>query len=104
MGVGANWNWRNDTQLKFGVAYDRSPVTDTFRTATLPDEDRVWLAIGVKHRLSKQATIDVGYAHLLIDDPSIAMRRNAEVPPRGNVVGQYDSSVHILSAQFTYSF
>ena len=104
IGVGANWNWRNDTQLKFGVAYDKSPVTDTFRTVTLPDADRIWLAIGVKHRLSKQATLDVGYAYILIDDPSIAQRRNGEAVPRGNVVGQYDSNVNILSAQFTYSF
>ena len=54
--------------------------------------------------MSKQATIDVGYAHLFINDPNIAMRRNTEVPPRGNVVGNYDSNVNILSAQFTYSF
>ena len=104
VGVGANWNWRNDTTIKFGIAYDKSPVTDTFRTVTLPDADRFWLAVGVKYRMSKQATLDVGYAHILIDDPAIAMRRNTEAPPRGNVVGQYDSNVNILSAQFTYSF
>ena len=104
IGVGANWSWRNDTQLKFGIAYDRSPVTDAFRTVTLPDGDRIWLAVGVKHRLSKQSTLDVGFTHILIDDPAINMRRNTEVPPRGNVVGQYDSNVNILSAQFTYSF
>jgi long-chain fatty acid transport protein len=104
VGVGANWSWRNDTTIKFGIAYDKSPVTDTFRTVTLPDADRFWLAVGVKYRMSKQATLDVGYAHILIDDPAIAMRRNTEVPPRGNVVGQYDSNVNILSAQFTYSF
>jgi long-chain fatty acid transport protein len=103
-GLGANWSWRGDTTVKFGIAYDKSPVTDTFRTATLPDADRFWLAIGVKYRVSKQATLDVGYAHIMIDDPVIAMRRNGEVPPRGNVVGEYDSSVNILSAQFTYSF
>lgn len=104
VGVGLNWEWRNDATLKFGVAYDRSPVTDAFRTATLPDDDRVWLAFGVKYRLSRQATLDFGYAHLFIDDPSIAMRRNAELPPRGNLVGQYDSNVNIFSAQLTYSF
>lgn len=104
IGVGANWNWRSDLTMKFGVAFDKSPVTDTFRTVTLPDEDRVWLAVGAKYRMSKQATLDVGFAHLFVNDPSIAMRRNTEAPPRGNVVGQYESNVNIISAQFTYSF
>ena len=105
IGVGANWKFSEELTLKAGAAYDKSPVTDTYRTTFLPDKDRTWLAVGAKYRMSKQATIDVGYAHLFIDDPSINQRRGVGVAPfQGNVVGQYNSNVNIVSAQFTYSF
>ncbi|OGA39276.1 MAG: hypothetical protein A3G24_21980 [Betaproteobacteria bacterium RIFCSPLOWO2_12_FULL_62_13] len=105
IGLGANWKWRDDFAWKFGVAYDKSPVEDQFRTTTLPDKDRTWIAVGGKYRMSKQATLDFGYAHLFIKDPVINQQRGVVTPPlQGNVVGKYDSDVNIVSAQFTYSF
>lgn len=105
IGVGANWKWRDNFMWKFGVAYDKSPVEDQFRTTTLPDNDRTWIAIGGKYQMSKQATLDIGYAHLFIKDPTINQQRGvAALPLQGNVIGNYDSDVNILSVQFTYSF
>jgi long-chain fatty acid transport protein len=106
IGLGGNYQWSDAMTLKAGVAYDKSPVTDFYRLATLPDADRFWVAIGAKYRMSRQATLDFGYAHIFIDDPSIRQVRG--VAPgsdlRGNVIGNYDSNVNIFSAQFTYSF
>jgi len=106
IGVGANYQMRNDFMLKLGVAYDKSPVTDQHRTATLPDNDRTWLAIGGKYRASKQLTLDFGYAYIFIKDAPINRLAGLAVPgAQGNVVGTYsDPSVHILSAQASYSF
>jgi long-chain fatty acid transport protein len=105
IGVGANYQWNSDFTLKLGVAYDKSPVEDVWRTVTLPDNDRTWFAIGGKYRMSKQATLDFGYAYLHIKDPPISQLRGlAAAPLRGNVVGSYDSNVNIVSAQFTYAF
>lgn len=106
IGIGANYQMRDDFMLKLGVAYDKSPVTDQFRTVTLPDNDRTWLAIGGKYQASKQMTLDFGYAYLFVKDASInSLKGVAAVPFQGNVVGNYeDPSVHILSAQITYSF
>src|SRR4029078_9523158 len=53
IGIGANYKWRDDFTWKFGVAYDKSPVKDEFRTTFLPDNDRTWLAVGGKYRMSK---------------------------------------------------
>jgi long-chain fatty acid transport protein len=102
IGIGANYKWRNDFTWKFGVAYDKSPVEDQFRTVTLPDNDRKWLAFGGKYRMSKQATLDFGYAHLFISDASI--NRNLAAQGQGIVSGTYEGHVDILSAQFSYSF
>lgn len=105
VGVGANYRWSDNFTLKLGVAYDRSPVEDRFRTTFLPDNDRTWLAIGGKYRMSKQATLDFGYAHLFVKDGTINQQRGVvALPLQGNVIGSYDNRVDILSVQFTYSF
>lgn len=106
IGIGANYKMRNDFTLKLGVAYDKSPVTDQFRLATLPDNDRTWFAIGGKYQASKQLTLDFGYAYLMIKDASINQRKGIGAAPfQGNVVGNYsDPNVHILSAQASYNF
>lgn len=106
IGIGANYKMNNDFTLKLGVAYDKSPVTDPNRLATLPDNDRTWLAIGGKFRASKQLTLDFGYAYLMVKDASINQRKGVGATPfQGNVVGNYsDPNVHILSAQASYNF
>jgi long-chain fatty acid transport protein len=105
IGVGANYAYNDAVTLKAGVAYDQSPVEDAFRTVTLPDNDRFWLAVGAKYRASKQATFDVGYAHLFISNPTVNQQRGVVAAPlQGNVVGTYKSDVNIFSAQIAYSF
>jgi long-chain fatty acid transport protein len=104
VGVGANWLWRDDFVLKFGVAYDRSPVEDPFRTVVFPDTDRVWLAFGGRYRMSKRAVLDFGYAHLFMKNAPISQLRGAGIGQQGNVVGNYDNMVNILSIQYSHAF
>jgi len=106
VGVGANWKWRDDFTVKLGVAYDRTPVVDAFRTVTLPDADRTLVAIGGKYRVSKQATLDFGYLHMFMKDVPINQSRGlgAVAGAQGNVIGRYEADVNIVSAQFTYRF
>lgn len=106
IGVGANYKMADDFMLKLGIAYDKSPVTDQYRLATLPDNDRTWFSIGGKYQASKQLTLDFGYAYLVIKDAQINQQKGVAAPPfQGNVVGNYsDPNVHILSAQVTYAF
>lgn len=104
IGAGANWMWRDDFMLKFGVAYDRSPVENRFRTVVFPDDDRIWVALGGKYRMSKQAALDFGYAHLFIRDGPINQLKGVGIGGQGNVVGSYQNKVDIFSIQFSYSF
>ena len=48
--------------LRAGTAFDKTPVTDAYRTARVPDEDRFWLAGGLSYRVLANTTVDVGYA------------------------------------------
>lgn len=104
IGIGANWLARDDFVMKFGAAYDRSPVEDPFRTVVFPDSDRIWLAIGGKYRMSKRAVLDFGYAHLFMRDAPISQLRGLGIGGQGNVVGNYDNMVNIFSIQYSHSF
>jgi long-chain fatty acid transport protein len=97
--VGANYRLDDKLMLRGGLAYDETPVSDTFRTARIPDESRTWLAFGAQYRLSDKSVLDVGYAHLFIDDARINKIENGVT-----LNGEYASSVDILSAQLTLDF
>jgi long-chain fatty acid transport protein len=105
-GLGANVKLNDAWTLRLGTAYDKAPVQDQYRTPRLPDNHRVWAAGGFEWKLSEKARVDLGYAHLFVDDPSSNLPNQAtpESPPVGNLVGSYTSRTDILGAQVTLSF
>jgi long-chain fatty acid transport protein len=94
------WTWRA------GVAYDQTPVPDAeHRTARIPDEDRISVAIGAQYRMSKQTSLDFGYMHIFFDDADIDHCEPESACPAGvTLKGSFDVSADILGAQFTYNF
>ena len=102
VGVGAVHRYDDAWSIKMGLAYDKSPVNDTDRTARLPDNNRLWLSVGGQYRLSKDGTLDFGYAHLFIKDAPID--QDASATGNGHLVGTYKGSVDIFGAQFAYRF
>jgi len=105
IGVGATYRQDDAWSIKMGVAYDQTPVNDTDRTARLPDNDRIWLSVGGQYRLSKDGTLDFGYAHLFIKDAPINQPANGGSSLlSGQLVGTYKGSVDIFGAQFAYRF
>lgn len=100
---GSKWQYRA------GAAYDQSPVKNSAdRGARLPDNSRIWLALGAGYQFNKNTKIDIGYSHLFIKDPGID--KSATSAPgqedflRGNIQGTYESSVDILSIQAEMTF
>jgi long-chain fatty acid transport protein len=111
--LGVNYRASERWTLRGGVAWDETPVQDEFRTVRLPDEDRYWLAFGARWKATAKLALDVGYAHLFVDDPQVNVTRSqlsptgsgADAPGTSSTVqGSYDSAVDILSVQLTYSF
>lgn len=97
--LGANYHLSERLTLRSGVAFDPTPVSDTFRTARIPDEDRTWIAFGAQYRFSSKTAIDVGYAHMFVKDAAVDKTENGLA-----LTGRYDAAIDILSAQFTRSF
>jgi long-chain fatty acid transport protein len=105
-GVGVNYRLDPKWKLRVGTAYDRSPVQDAYRTPRLPDQDRTWAAAGFEWKIGERAAVDVGYAHLFLDQ-AVSERPNQESAssaPAGALVGDYSAKVDIVSVQFRLSF
>jgi long-chain fatty acid transport protein len=107
VGVGVNCRWTDRFMLKFGGAFDTTPVPDFMhRTTFLPDNNRAWLAIGAKFQFDKNSTLDYGYAHLFVNDGGTFRNKGTAVAPgqQGIVSGVYKDKVDIISIQYTYAF
>lgn len=98
--LGASYHRSDKLTLRGGLAFDETPVSDPYRTARIPDEDRIWVAFGVQYRVSPRSALDLGYAHLFVRDASINKTEAGPV----TLTGSYDASVDILSAQYTLNF
>jgi len=106
--LGANYLLNDAWKLKFGVAFDETPVKNAEnRLTSLPDNDRIWFSFGGQWKPNQASTLDMGVAYLYVDDTKI---NNGEaINPatndfRGVVKGEYDSSVWILGAQYSLAF
>lgn len=97
--LGVSHHYNDKWTARTGVAYDQAPVSDAFRTARIPDNNRYWLALGGQYKVSAAGAVDFGYAHLFVKDSSINSPN-----PAPALVGTYKNSVDILSAQYTHSF
>ena len=103
--VGASYHYTDAIKLRAGLAYDQEAVNDQYRTARIPGNDRKWLSLGAGWQVTPTSKLDVGYAHLFISDASISDKQNtATLGRKGDLIGNYDGSVDILSLQYTHNF
>jgi long-chain fatty acid transport protein len=104
--VGALFKPDTRWQLRAGLAFDPSPVPSSKRrTPRIPDDDRIWTAIGSGYRFSDLALINLSFAHLFIKDPKIDKSGlEAEDRLRGALVGEYKANVDILSLNLEIHF
>ena len=98
--LGVDFRPDNNWTLRLGTAYDQTPIPGaSHRTARIPGEDRIWASIGIGYKFTPSLGVDVGYAHLFVDDPQI----DETSASAGNLSGEYDASVDILSAQVVWT-
>lgn len=104
--TGASYHYSEQWMARVGLAYDQSPVSDTFRTVRIPDANRTWLALGGQYKPSKAGTLDFGYAHLFVSNASLnqSAAANPDLAGKGYLTGSYNNSVDIVSVQYAYSF
>lgn len=97
--VGADYDINDEFTVRGGVGYEISPVDDDkYRSATIPDTDRLWLSMGATWHASKNLQSDFGIAYL----KGIG---NKDLYTGDNKVAEFDKLDAILwGAQFVYKF
>lgn len=99
--VGADYDINEHVTVRGGVGYEISPVDDDkYRSATIPDTDRLWLSLGATWRVNKQLQGDFGIAYLKgIGNKGLYDEEG------GEKLGEFDRLDAILwGAQFVYKF
>lgn len=96
---GAAYKASEAAKIKFGIAYDRTPVRDADRSARVPDNSRLWLSLGGQWNAGRQGKVDLGYSYLYLRDPDINMTKNGTT-----LRGSYDASAHIVGLQYSVGF
>ncbi len=101
--MGLNYNLSSAIKLRTGIAHDNTPIDDQYRTSRIPGDHRTWLSFGFTYKISRQLSMDIGYAHLWVDDASISEPFDGLGGLfQGELKGEYDASVDILSAQLNW--
>lgn len=99
--AGATYTMDAQSKFHFGIAYDQAPVDNEHRTARIPDSNRYWLSAGYSYELSPAFQANLGYTHIFADKASI---NEASASSSGNLVGEYEAYVDIISASFVVKF
>jgi len=103
--LGATYIPDKNWTIRIGTAYDTSAVAHAkYRTPRIPDGDRIWTALGLGYKVSDMIGVDIGYAHLFINDPDINKTATGDDRLRGALKGSYSTHIDIVSAQLTMSF
>lgn len=104
--IGVTYAPKTSWTYRLGLAYDQTPIRNSqYRTPRIPDGSRLWTALGLGYKVSDRLSLDLGYAHLFVNDPQVAKSvTNPEDATRGGLTGRYDAYVNIISGQLTYRF
>lgn len=105
--AGANYTLDSAWKLKFGLAYDQTPVKNAeHRLVSLPDNDRIWFSVGAQYKPNKATTVDVGATYLYVRDSEINndQRSAVAVANRGLVKGNYDANALLFGVQLSMAF
>ena len=101
--LGSNYQLNDAWKLKFGIAYDQTPVKGpSTRLVSLPDNDRTWFTLGAQWKPNKTSTFDLGMAYLYVKDPEI--NNNQALAGRGLVAGSYQDRALLFGAQYSMAF
>lgn len=107
VGLGATYKYNDAWKLKYGIAYDQTPVKSaSTRLVSMPDNDRVWLSFGAQWAPSKTSALDLGVTYIFIRDSNIDNDQTTGygASARGIVKGDYTGNIWILGAQYSMSF
>ena len=103
--IGANYQLNDDWLLRAGYANDQSPVSNSYRTARVPDNDREWLSAGFNYRVDQDLDVDLAFSYMFFEDTRIdEYNRDLAGNPKDqtNLQGEYSMDAMGISFQVNY--
>ncbi len=64
LALGTTYYYDDHWTFRTGIAFDDSPVSATYRSISIPDQDRVWLSAGASYAFTPNASVDVGVSYM----------------------------------------
>lgn len=99
--VGGEYALNDRFTLRAGVARDDSPVSFPYRTPRMPDQDRMWYALGLTWTASEHFEINASYARIdLVDTPEIDVLSSS----RSRLTGSFDGGANLFGVSAQYRF
>lgn len=102
--AGAQYHLTPAWTLRGGLGWDQSPVTDQYRSVSLPDQDRYMVAVGFGYAFSERLGLDAAYTHYFATHGSINDSSTVTSPTGDTVHGNYQLSIDYLVASLKYKF
>lgn len=103
--IGATFTPNSQWTFRTGISFDETPVPNAQRrTPRVPDEDRIWLALGTSYQFNDRMGFDVGYTYIFADEAEIDKTAAGEDIFRGALKGEFEGYSNIISAQFNWKF
>ena len=106
--VGADLRFTNWWTFRAGIGYETSAVDDPkYRTAIIPDADRLWLALGSSFKATENMQIDVSAAWLHGIGERNLWSSDGSNPAEGTPekVGKFeDLDAYLFGVQLVYTF
>ena len=100
--LGGNYKYTDAVTLMFGLAYDQSPVKNPeTRLSAMPDNDRIWYALGAKWKPDQAQTFEAGMMYEYIKDANINHSELGQGTLNGNYKG---SGVWVFGGQYSMAF
>jgi len=101
--IGASYRYTEKLKFRVGSAYDQAPVKDAYRTARIPDNNRIWMSVGANYKLTSSSSFDAGYTHIFINNAPINQGA-VGTTVTGQLQGSYNSNIDVFSIQYTHTF
>lgn len=99
--LGGIYQATDTLKLRTGLAIDYTPISnETHRSPRTPDSTRKWVSVGAGYQFNPQWNLDLAYSHLFGDRSKV----NYTTDDKHYLVGSYESSVDIVSAQLVWKY
>ena len=102
--LGFRHTLNSGTVLRAGYAHETSTQDSAQnRSARVPDNDRDWFTLGATLTPVENMSVDLSYAHVMVDDADIDLPAEPSLG-RPGLEGTYELTANIVSAQLNYKF